>query len=97
MTYFLVCFSLLTFSFLSLPYSLTSVSGITLEVNYFFSVHIWGSASREAEKETTKVYIIILARIHMRTSLLREISLRISGYTNEKVQPLTTNNTVSMA
>ena len=33
----------------------------------------------------------------MRTSLLREISLRVSGYANGKVQPLTTNNTVSMA
>lgn len=97
MTYFVVCSSLLAFSFLSLPYSLTTVSGITLQVNYFFSVHIWGSASREPEKETTKIYTVILARIHMRTSLLREISLRVSGYANGKVQPLTTNNTVSMA
>lgn len=35
MTYFVVCSSLLAFSFLSLPYSLTTVSGITLQVNYF--------------------------------------------------------------
>lgn len=96
MTYFVVCSSLLAFSFLSPPCSLTSVSGITVQVN-LFSVHIWGSAPREAEKETTKIYIIILARIHMRTSLLRETSLLVSGYTNGKVQPLTTNDTVSMA
>lgn len=97
MTYFVVCSSLLAFSFLSPLCSLTSVSGMTLQVNYLFSIHIWGSASREAEKETTKIYIIILARIHMRTSLLREISLLVSGHTNGQVQPLTTNNTVSMA
>lgn len=62
----------------------------------FLSPHL-GICFQGSRKRVTKIYIIILARIHMRTSLLREISLLVSGYTNGKLQPLTTNNTVSMA